>query len=239
MVGSITTLEVKIISENKITGLQGLACKVQKQIQKEIRSKILNKEHQELLLGILLGEDEGMSTQVKQNFIDSSLSHVLAVSGMHVSYIILMINFLLSIVKIGKRKTKIVIMVFLIFFMVLANNTPSVKRACIMSSLSIFAFLINQKSDVINNMAISLVIVLVQNPFAIFNTGLILSYSASLGIILLSPIFLNQSQEGNGKIRWNKKIKSIIIVSISAQIAIFPIQMLLFQTISLTFIFIR
>lgn len=219
--------------------MQGLACKVQQQIQNQIRNRISKKEHQEILLGILLGNDEGMEQETKENFIGSSLSHVLAVSGMHVAYMIIIVNFLLSTCKVGKRKTKIITIGFLIFFMLLTNNTPSVKRACIMTSLGIVAFLINQKSDVINNMAISLFLILIQNPFSILNTGLILSYSASLGIILLSPIFLEEKIREDNKSRkiWAKKIKPIIVVSISAQIAIFPISIVLFQTISLTFIF--
>ena len=188
---------------------------------------------------MLLGNDEGMEQQTKENFIGSSLSHVLAVSGMHVAYMIMIVNFLFSICKVGKRKTKIITIGFLIFFMLLTNNTPSVKRACIMASLGIVAFLVNQKSDVINNMAISLFIILIQNPFSILNTGLILSYSASLGIILLSPIFLEGKigEENNTRKVCFKKVKQIIAVSISAQIAILPISIILFQTISLTFIF--
>lgn len=112
----------------------------------------------------------------------------------------------------------------------LTNNTPSVRRACIMAILSIIAVLIGRKSDNINNMGISLLIILIQNPFYILNTGLILSYTATLGIILLLP------KEKEEEIKPLQKIRKLAQVSISVCIAILPVNMLLFRTISLTFI---
>lgn len=199
-------------------------------IEIQIRKKIKTKEHQDILLGILLGNDDGIEKEIKQNFIGSNLSHILAVSGMHVAYVIAITTYILTLLKIGKKKTKIITITLLIFFMLLTNNTPSVKRACIMAILSIIAILINRKSDNINNMAVSLLIILIQNPFYILNTGLILSYTATLGIILLLP---KEKEE----INTFQKIRKLIQVSISAYIAILPINMLLFRTISLTFIF--
>lgn len=199
-------------------------------IENQIRKKIREKEHQDILLGILLGNDDGIEKEVKQNFIGSSLSHILAVSGMHVAYVIAITSYILTLLKIGKRKTKIITIILLVFFILLTNNTPSVRRACIMAILNITAILIGRKSDNINNMGVSLIIILIQNPFYILNTGLILSYTATLGIILLLP---KEKEE----IKPLQKIKQIIQVSMFAWIAILPINMLLFRTFSLTFIF--
>lgn len=200
-------------------------------IEAQIRKKIREKEHQDILLGILLGNDDGIEKEVKHNFIGSSLSHILAVSGMHVAYVIAITSYILTVLKIGKRKTKIITIILLVFFILLTNNTPSVRRACIMAILNITATLIGRKSDNINNMGISLIIILIQNPFYILNTGLILSYTATLGIILLLP------KEKEEEIKPLQKIRKLIQVSMSAWIAILPINMLLFRTFSLTFIF--
>ena len=206
-----------------------LHVKYGKAIENQIRKKIKTKEHQDILLGILLGNDEGIESKTKQNFIGSNLSHILAVSGMHVAYVIAITSCILTVLKIGKKKTQIITILLLIFFMLLTNNTPSVRRACTMAILSIIAILIGRKSDNINNMAVSLLIILIQNPFYILNTGLILSYTATLGIILLLP--------KEKEIKPLQKIKKLAQVSISAYIAILPVNMLLFRTISLTFIF--
>lgn len=199
-------------------------------IENQIRKKIKTKEHQDILLGILLGNDNEIEKEIKQNFIQSNLSHILAVSGMHVAYVIAITSYTLTLLKIGKKKTKIITIILLTFFMMLTNNTPSVRRACIMAILSIIAVLIGRKSDNINNMGISLLIILIQNPFYILNTGLILSYTATLGIILLLP------KEKEEEIKPLQKIRKLAQVSISVCIAILPVNMLLFRTISLTFI---
>lgn len=199
-------------------------------IENQIRKKIKTKEHQDILLGILLGNDEAIEKKTKQNFIESNLSHILAVSGMHVAYVIAITSYTLTLLKIGKKKTKIITIILLTFFMMLTNNTPSVRRACIMAILSIIAVLIGRKSDNINNMGISLLIILIQNPFYILNTGLILSYTATLGIILLLP------KEKEEEIKPLQKIRKLAQVSISVCIAILPVNMILFRTISLTFI---
>ncbi len=106
-----------------------------------------------------------------------------------------------------------------------------------MAILGVIAVLVCRKSDTLNNMAISLWLILMHNPFAITNTGLILSYLATLGIILLMPIWLSKIKEENTKkAKWLQKGKTLILVSVSAWIAILPIHMLLFQTISVTFL---
>lgn len=108
-----------------------------------------------------------------------------------------------------------------------------------MAILGIMAVFVHQKSDIRNNMAISLWLILIGNPFAICNTGLILSYSATLGIVLLSPIFMAKAPKSE-KNTWQanvlQKIKEVMIVSVSAWVSILPINMVFFQTISLTFL---
>jgi competence protein ComEC len=208
-------------------------------MEEQICKKLENSENQQVLLGILLGKDDKIDDEIKAYFTGSSLSHILAVSGMHVGYIIAIVNYMLSKIKMGKKNIKIFSIVLLIFFMELANNTPSVRRACIMAILSVTAVLIKQKSDIINNIAISLFIILVQNPFSIFNTGLILSYSATLGIVFFSKIFIKreEKEEQNKFSSFIDKIKNIVLISVFVQISILPINIYLFQSVSTIFIF--
>lgn len=240
IIGIVKTNKVEKIDINKGKALEKIACKTQNIIEETIQKNISKKEHQGVLLGILLGNDNQIEQGIKENFVNSSLSHILAVSGMHVAYMIAIVDYVLSTLKVGKKQTKAIMIFFLIFFTSLANHTPSVRRACMMAGLGILAGLIYQKSDILNNMAISILIILLQNPFSLWNTGLLLSYSATLGIVLLTPIFLSkkETEERNRYKRfWKQKIKPIIVVSISSWIAIFPINMALFNTISFTFVF--
>ena len=99
---------------------------------------------------------------------------------MHLSYVIIGISFLLKKCNIGNRKIKFFTIIFLIFFMFLVGQTPSVQRACYISILSILSSICYQKNDVYRSLTISLILILIQNPYSIMNIGLILSYSATL-----------------------------------------------------------
>ena len=70
-----------------------------------------------------------------QNFKDSSIYHILAVSGTHVGYVITGITILLNRKNASKRKIKAITAILLLVFMAITNFTPSVVRACTMSIL--------------------------------------------------------------------------------------------------------
>lgn len=241
--GSVNSNYVNIIGNNNISRTKLFANKASNYIKTVIMENIKDENNQNLLLGILLGKDDNLEKDIKENFQNSSLSHILAVSGMHVAYVILGISIILSKLKIPKKTTKIFTIILLIFFIFLTGETPSVKRACIMAIMSIIANLLYRKSDIITNISTSLLIILIQNPFSIMDVGLILSFSATLGIILFYKSILNiLNRKDNKKItkKLNKlceKIKEIVSVSISAQILILPLSILLFNKISLTFLF--
>lgn len=254
--GSVNANQVQIIGTGKTSKIKLIVVKVSKYIKAVITQNIENENNRNLLLGILLGSDDNLEKEIKESFRDSSLSHLLAVSGMHVSYFVLGISIVLSKLKFPKKITKICIIILLIFFIFLTGETPSVKRACIMSILSIGATLLYRKSDIITNISTSLLIILIQNPFTIIDIGLILSFSATIGIVLLYKSILNfinkrenkgyekraKNKANNRKIKdilkyFYNKIKEIVSVSISAQILIFPLSMFLFNKISLTFLF--
>lgn len=90
----------------------------------------LEKENEKVLLkGILLGEKDGLSEEQEENFKVANLAHILAVSGMHISYIILSVMFLFKLFNIRKQVIHILTILVIVFFMFLTNFTPSVVRA--------------------------------------------------------------------------------------------------------------
>ena len=112
---------------------------------------------------------------------------MLAVSGSHITYIISGLALLLG--KTSKRFTKIFTILFLLFFMALTGFTASVIRASIMGILILIASILHRKSDTINNLGISSLIILINNPYVITDLGFLLSYAGTIGIIFLgSPI---------------------------------------------------
>ena len=97
------------------------------------------------------------------------------------------------------------------------------------------ATLLFRKNDTITSLSLSLLIILIQNPFSIKNIGLILSFIATLGIIIFYKIIIEKINTTKNLSILNK-IKEIIAVSLSVQICIFPISIFMFNKISLTFL---
>ena len=94
------------------------------------------------------------------------------------------ISYILSKSKISKRWIYIITIIGLLSFMFITGFSSSVTRACIMGSIALLANVFYKKQDSINCIAISMLIMLLYNPFIIYDIGFKLSYLATIGIIL-------------------------------------------------------
>lgn len=140
--GTVKSNSVSFIGNGNVSEIRLLANKVSNYIKHIIKNNIQNEDNRNLLLGILLGYDDELQKDIKENFQNSSLSHILAVSGMHVSYVILGIGLIFSKLKFPKKVTKILTITLLTFFIFLTGEVPSVKRACIMSIMQVRRYII-------------------------------------------------------------------------------------------------
>ena len=227
IIGTVELEKVKILKSSNGSFIHN--------IQKYIRDTIngtLTDEEGNLLLAILLGDKDKLSEDIQESFKTSNLSHMLAVSGAHVSYIILGLTYVLQNSIIGKKNGKIVCIIFLLAFMAITNFTPSVTRACIMAVLTLFSGIIYRKSDVYTNISVAALITLIFNPYNLLDLGFQLSYGGTIGII----IFIKRIQEKKSNSKVINYIKQMALVSIYANIIIIPIMMYHFNTVSLTFI---
>lgn len=220
--GTIKCKNIKILKENDLNTIILLSNKIENDIESKAK-RTLDKETSSIFLGIMLGKTQEIDETNKENFRNASMAHILAISGMHITYIIIGVN--LTINKLlGKRKTQILTIIILIFYLFLTNFSPSVTRAVIMGVLMITAKLIYKRNDTITSLSLSLLLSLVYNPYLIKNLGIQLSYGGVLGILLFNNTIL--------KILNKVKFKKIISVSISVQIFILPISILQFNNLT-------
>lgn len=232
--GTIKVNKIEILEKEK----QNFILKYAHLISKKIKEKVnlnLDKEKADILIGILIGDTEEIEEELKENFRISNISHVLAVSGMHVTYIIIGINLLFK-TKLGKRKLNFIIIIVLIFYMFITGFSASIVRAAIMAILIIGSKIMYRKNDVWNSIAISLFCILIYNPFLITSMGLQFSYLGTIGIIVFYKnvyVVLENIKITSKKLKYQinkkdtkaiEKIKNILAVTISAQLAIMPIM---------------
>lgn len=221
---------IQILENSKVNKVFMYANKIRLFIDEKAK-EILPTKTSGLLIGLLIGDYSSIPDEVVNLFRTSSLLHILAVSGTHVVYIISIITYLMNKGKVPRKIGNIIAIFTLIFFLFITGFAPSITRACIMGCILLIAKIIFRKPDVTNSILLSLLVILIYNPFAILDIGLQLSYMGTLGIILFNKNIIRLLL----KLKLNKKVAQILAVIFSAQITLFPIIMVHFNTISLTF----
>ena len=238
--GTFETSDVKIVSKNNVNIIDRCINNCRNYI-KQVLKENLKEEQANLCIGLILGDKKELSEEIEENFKKASLTHMLAVSGAHFTYVILAITYFNKILK-RKRLGQILMIIFIIIFIELTGNTASVLRAGIMSIMVILASMANRKADTWNNIGISILVQLVNNPYVIFDIGFELSYAGVIGILIFNKHINNAIENAKNralKEKTNKVVEHIIqtaSISISANLVIIPIMLLQFNTLSFSFI---
>lgn len=226
--GTFKTNNIYIIKEENINTIEKILHKIKTKIINNMEM-VFNKDTKDLFLGMLIGHKDNISDDLKEDFRKSSLSHILAISGDHISYVILTLTILGELFKIPKRINNVLISIFLILFIYITGYTSSVIRAAIMGSIIIGQILIYRKQDTITTISLSILIMLCENPYRLFDLGFILSYLATIGIVYYTKILKEHKKS-------RTKILDSILITLAANLFIIPIVLYNFNTLSLNFI---
>ena len=206
----------------------------------KLLDEIYEAKYSSFLKGVLFGQKNEIEDEIKDDFRKSSLSHITAISGMHVSYVVLILEMLLSVISIHKKVKNIIEVIVLTAFMMFTGMTPSCIRACLMYSYVLIGKCLNRKSNVFISMLISLIIIVWINVFNLYNTGLWLSFFSSFGIICLSNLIdkivirkmIIRRQHLNNVIKY---IINCFSISLASQIFIIPIMIYSYNVFSVSF----
>ncbi|QXM06214.1 DNA internalization-related competence protein ComEC/Rec2 [Crassaminicella indica] len=186
---------------------------------------IFSKREGGVFLGILLGDKEKLDTNLYKVFKKVGIAHILAVSGLHVGIIYMYINKLLKRFPLPIKIFSILAIVS--FYVIITGCAPSVLRAASMTFILILAPLFDRRYDSLCAVASAGLIFLMINPLYLLDIGFQLSFTAVLGIILLYKSIFK-------KLRiLPKAIRTILSVSMAAQIGVIPIVAYHFNYISL------
>lgn len=231
--GTIKTEKINIIESSQYSKIMQISNKIRNELMKKAK-EIFSQEVSSIFLGITIGYKEDISEEVQENFRNSSLSHILSISGMHVAYIVLGINIILKKI-IGKRKTYMCSIIIIILYIIITNFSVSVIRAGIMGIMVLCSKIFYKKNDIYTSFSISLLLSLIYNPYIIEDLGLQLSYGGLLGIVFFNKRIieiLNNIKIKNKDYQYKIKpaiekrlnnIKQIISTPISVQLIILPI----------------
>lgn len=198
-------------------------------------AEVIDKHHEQqtagFLKGLLLADRSEIDENLKEKFINAGVVHVLAVSGLHVGYIVLIFVFLFA--RFNLKIRVILTIIGLLFFMLLTGAHPSVFRATVMAIVIILSKYSGRQANNYNSLAIASLIILVINPNELFNPGFQLSFSAVLAIISITPILQNKIYSLKLKSKFLNWLLLFFAVSFSAQIGTLPFTLIYFNKLSL------
>jgi len=149
----------------------------------------LNSEYSDIGYAMLFGDTSKLDSKTKTIFQTTGIAHLLAVSGFHVSIVLLMINFILRKLKTPEKLNIFIIICLLLFYAYLCEFSISVIRASFMALLALYAAHKRKPYDNLSVLSLVALILISINPFEMFNISFVLSFVSVLSIILLTPNF--------------------------------------------------
>ena len=153
---------------------------------REILDIGLTDENADIVYATLVGEKDGLDNDVKRTFSYAGISHILAVSGLHVGFIVVLFMFILGLFKIDRRWKFILTSIALLLYCLLCGFNPSVLRASFMSIIMLLAKVIGDEYDSLNALSIAGILILLVSPVDLLNLGFQLSFVCVFMIITLA-----------------------------------------------------
>ena len=178
-----------------------------------------------IVKGLVLGETSDLDTFTYEAFKDTGLAHILAVSGLNVSYFVVLILWLLRPAPIQLKFS--VLLVFLLAYCAIIGFTASVLRASVMALMLTSAYWAQERYDMLTSTAASALIILLADPFQLFDIGFQLSFAAVAAIAMLGPSIMHALR------RLPKWLSSTAAVSSSATLGTLPVTVSCFGRLSL------
>ena len=148
---------------------------------------ILADQEAATLIAMLLGDRTYLDDELKNLYQENGISHIIAISGLHISLIGMFFFKLLRKLKCPIHIASFFTLFFIYSYGVLTDFSVSTNRAVIMLLISLMAPILGKSYDMISSICLSALIILLQNPMQIMSTGFILSYSAVFGIAVVYP----------------------------------------------------
>ncbi|GAA0602020.1 DNA internalization-related competence protein ComEC/Rec2 [Virgibacillus siamensis] len=169
---------------------------------------------------LVLGEDSQLNEDTIALFQRWNLSHILAISGLHIGLIVGLVYFLLVKLSVcTKEKAQSIIICFLPVYAFLAGGAPSVWRASMMVVLFLLFSRVGLKISVTDVLSIVFLALIIFNRFIVYSVGFQLSFLVTFGLLLSSRWFL-QSKSG---------LWTVLKISFVAQMLILPLQIIYFS----------
>lgn len=164
-----------------------LARRIRVNLEK-IYEKLFSEEEAGIVAAMILGEKSGLSEEIKTLYQDNGISHILAISGLHISFFGRNLYRRFRKYRLSFFSSAFFSASFLLFYGCIVGFSHSAFRAIIMLLMTFFADVIGRSYDLVSAVYFTALCILIREPFCLFDVGSLLSFGAVLGIGLIFPI---------------------------------------------------
>jgi competence protein ComEC len=193
-------------------------------------------DERQFVKSMILGERDYLSEELYDAFRRTGTAHVLAVSGLHVALLAYAVNLCLQRLKVtpaGRWVAMLLLVSIIVLYSFVTGNAPSIKRAAIMSAMMIGGGTLGRKSWPVNSLAASDLVILLLDPFDLFNPGFVMTNGAVLGILTLYQPLAGLVPDGKKAFQHVLHLSwEAFAVSLSAMIGVSPVIAWYFGTFS-------
>lgn len=223
--------------EGIATVLYRLAASYRTQIENLYRRLGIEGDEQAVLSALTLGDKTDLSESVRESYSVAGVSHVLALSGLHIGLLYALAFFLLRPLLLGGQSGRVLRSLLLILllwlFAFFTGLSPSVVRSAAMFSIWALADLCGRQSFSLNTLALTAWLMLLVRPVWLFDVGFQLSFAAVLSILLFQPFLyrLCPVRHRAGTYLWG-----LVSVSVAAQLGTAPLVLFYFSRFSTHFL---
>ena len=198
------------------------------QAEQQLHTLHIGEQDFAVIAAMAMGDKSALNQETKETYSISGTSHILAVSGLHIGIIFQLIILLLG----GKRRSKLTIILSTTIvwaYVIFIGFPASAVRAATMLSIYSMVLLSLRPDPTLNTLALAYIIMVLVNPFNIFDIGFQMSFLAVGSILLFYPLFFCLLSSHNNTIR---AIWGLFCVSLAAQIGTLPLIVFYFGRIS-------
>ncbi|MHA6483695.1 ComEC/Rec2 family competence protein [Paenibacillus sp. strain BS8-2] len=183
--------------------------------------------------GLILGLREGLDPELFNEFAKLGLTHILAISGLHVAIFMLMLGGLLKLLRISRERNQLTLMAAIPLYVLLTGASPSVLRAGIMAILGLIAARLGKLKDGKHLLAAAAVAILAYDPYYLDSVSFQLSFVVTFGLICGVPPMRRLLPKRKG-LGW---LGDLVAVTLIAQLVSFPLTIYYFNQFHLLSLF--
>jgi len=203
--------------------------KLHSRIISNLEKSKFNQEEMNVALALILGQQQEIPQDIIQDYQYSGATHILSVSGLHVGFIMLFITFILKPIpntKKGSFFKLACILISLAGFAIISGLSPSVLRSVVMFSFLAIGNHLRRNGNIYHTLLVSILLILLFEPYFLFDVGFQLSYIALFFILWLQPILKNIYKPKN---KLTIYVWEALTVSFAAQIGTLPLCLYYFH----------